>query len=113
MENIKHEFFDALGKIFAIAKEKGWSTYKLSELSGVSQSTISGWSSGRNLVSFSSLEKIVCVAFNMSLPEFFMTEETDIDVQIEIISRELKVEMKKQLLIYAKFLEHMQKNETL
>ena len=99
--------FDAAGKIFALAKKRGWSTYNLSDHSGVKQSTISGWSSGRNQPSLAALEKVVCVAFKMNLPDFFMPEETDIDKKISIRSRSLSMEKKEQLLIFIGYLEFL------
>ncbi|WP_334291954.1 helix-turn-helix transcriptional regulator [Blautia obeum] len=35
--------FDVLGKITSLREERGWTTYRLSKLSGIPQSTISTW----------------------------------------------------------------------
>ena len=35
--------FDVLEKITSLREERGWTTYKLSKLSGIPQSTISTW----------------------------------------------------------------------
>ncbi len=104
--------FDTVGKIFALAKKRGWSTYNLSDHSGVKQSTISGWSSGRNQPSLEALEKVVCIAFKMTLYDFFMPEETDIDKKISIKSRSLSMEKKEQLLTFIGYLEYLDNDDS-
>ncbi|MBQ3151077.1 MAG: helix-turn-helix transcriptional regulator [Clostridia bacterium] len=59
-----------LDRILQLRLERGWSEYRLSEESGIAQTTISSWFRKNIYPSIPSLEKI-CAAFNISLSQFF------------------------------------------
>jgi transcriptional regulator with XRE-family HTH domain len=64
---------NTLGKIKQLLQERKWSVYKLSKLSGVSQSTLSNMFNRNNAPSISTLEDI-CKAFGITLSQFFADE---------------------------------------
>lgn len=74
--------FNILEKITSLRKERGWTTYRLSKLSGIPQSTISTWYRKNLMPPIDKLE-IICQTFGITLAEFFddtnvfisMTEE--------------------------------------
>lgn len=78
---------DILSKIRQFRKERNWSEYQLSELSGIPQSTISSWYRKNQIPTIYSLEKI-CNAFNITLAQFF-TEDTDKKIQLTTDQAEL------------------------
>ncbi|MBQ7957565.1 MAG: helix-turn-helix domain-containing protein [Clostridia bacterium] len=59
-----------LERILQLRLERGWSEYRLSEESGIAQTTISSWFKKEVYPSIPSLEKI-CKAYNISLAQFF------------------------------------------
>lgn len=59
-----------LERILQLRMERGWSEYRLSEESGIAQTTISSWFRKNICPSVPSLEKI-CEAYNISLSQFF------------------------------------------
>ncbi len=59
-----------LERILQLRLERGWSEYRLSEESGIAQTTISSWFRKEIYPSIPSLEKI-CSAYNISLAQFF------------------------------------------
>lgn len=59
-----------LDRILQLRFERGWSEYRLSEESGIAQTTISSWFKKEVYPSIPSLEKI-CKAYNISLAQFF------------------------------------------
>ncbi len=61
---------DILTRITEYREARGWTEYKLAEMSGLPQSTISSWFRKNMLPSLTSLEKI-CDAFQISLSQFF------------------------------------------
>ena len=61
---------DIVKKIDMIRVKKGWTFYKLSQESGISQQTFTKWLSGKTIPSIPALEK-VCNAFGISLSNFF------------------------------------------
>lgn len=64
---------NTLEKIRKLLDDRNWSMYKLSKLSGVSQSTLSNMFSRNNDPSISTLEDI-CKAFGITLSQFFANE---------------------------------------
>jgi len=74
--------FNVLEKISSLREERGWTTYRLSMLSGIPQSTISTWYRKNLMPPIDKLE-IICQIFGITLTEFFddtnvfisMTEE--------------------------------------
>ena len=66
---------NVLDRIVELRLERGWTEYQLSQQSGITQSTISAWYRKNTLPSIPSLQKI-CNAFNISMSEFFMEEDT-------------------------------------
>lgn len=73
---------DILGKIELLKKQRGWTEYKLSVESAVSQSTISGWYNMGRSPTVASLEKI-CTAFGITLSQFFADENEMVDLTKE------------------------------
>ena len=61
---------DLIDKIDKMRVERGWSFYKLSEESGLSQQTFTQWVSKKATPSINAL-KCVCNAFGITLAEFF------------------------------------------
>ena len=81
---------DILEKIRILKLERNWSEYQLAEKSEIPQSTISSWYRKNQIPTISSLEKI-CNAFNLTLSQFFI-EENSIskiltDIQQELIDK--------------------------
>ena len=77
-----------LERILQLRLERGWSEYRLSEESGIAQTTISSWFRKNISPSIPSLEKI-CNAYNISLSQFFNWNNEPIclnDKQYELIS---------------------------
>ena len=71
--------FDVLGKITSLREERGWTTYRLSILSGIPQSTISTWYRKNLMPPIDKLE-IICQTFGITLAEFF--NNTDVLVSM-------------------------------
>ena len=61
---------NVLEKIKKMQDARGWSTYKLSYESGITQSTLSNMFSRQTCPTVDTLEKI-CEAFGITLSEFF------------------------------------------
>ena len=61
---------DVLDRILSLRLERGWSEYRLSEESGIPQTTISSWFRKKICPTVSSIEKI-CNAYNITLSQFF------------------------------------------
>lgn len=59
-----------LDRILELRVERGWSEYRLSEESGIAQTTISSWFRKNICPTVPSLEKI-CNAYNITLSQFF------------------------------------------
>lgn len=77
-----------LERILQLRFERGWSEYRLSEESGIAQTTISSWFRKNISPSIPSLEKI-CNAYNISLAQFFNWNNEPIsldDKQHELIN---------------------------
>lgn len=64
---------NTLKRIRQLLQERGWTVYKLSKLSGVSQSTLSNMFNRNNDPSIGTLEDI-CNAFGITLSLFFANE---------------------------------------
>lgn len=65
---------DVLKKINKFRIERGWSVYKLSEVSGISQSTLTNMFNRETLPSLTTMYAL-CDAFNISMSEFFSEGE--------------------------------------
>lgn len=59
-----------LERIYQLRIERGWSEYRLSEESGIAQTTISSWFRKNIIPTVPSLEKI-CNAYNITMSQFF------------------------------------------
>lgn len=66
-----------LEKINYLREQKGWSEYKLSVVSGISQTTINAWYRKNMLPSIFSLERI-CDAFEVTMSYFFADNDENI-----------------------------------
>ncbi|MFT3952295.1 MAG: helix-turn-helix transcriptional regulator [Oscillospiraceae bacterium] len=73
---------DTLERIKKILDERGWSMYKLSKISRVSQSTLSNMFNRNNDPSISTLEEI-CKGFGMTLSQFFADEDDMVSLDKE------------------------------
>ena len=62
-----------LERIKRLLSDRNWSAYKLSKVSGISQSTLSNMFNRNNDPSISTLEDI-CKAFGITLSQFFADE---------------------------------------
>ena len=66
---------DILKRITELKERRGWTDYELAERCGLTQSTISAWYRKNYDPTIDSLEK-VCIAFNMTLSQFFAVDGT-------------------------------------
>lgn len=76
-----------LERIVQLREERGWSEYRLSEESGITQSTISTWFRKNVTPTVSSIESI-CKACNITLSQFFNFENEPVtltDTQKELL----------------------------
>lgn len=90
-----------LERIIQLRLERGWSEYKLSEESGIAQTTISSWFRKNIYPSIPSLEKI-CKAYNITLSQFFNWDNEPISLsekQFELLNNWNKLTTKQQDLI--------------
>lgn len=69
---------DVLKKINRLRLERGWSIYRLSVDSGISQSTLNNMFNRETLPSITTLE-CLCSAFDISMSEFFADEVNSSD----------------------------------
>lgn len=72
---------DILEKIKDLTADRGWTIYKLSEASGISQSTLSNMFTRKTLPSITTLSQL-CEAFNITLSEFFKENNNNSDDEI-------------------------------
>ena len=61
---------DILERIIKLKNDRNWSTYKLAEESGITQSTLANMFSRKTMPSIQTLTAI-CNAFNITLSDFF------------------------------------------
>ena len=73
---------DVLNRITELKERRGWTDYELAERCGLTQSTISAWYRKNYDPTISSLEK-VCKAFDMTLSQFFATNDDSVDLTPE------------------------------
>lgn len=81
MDNTKNEVWNSqtiYSRILALCEERGWTMYRLAEMSGVSMATLYSY---RYRVSMPKIETLiaVCDAFGISIAKFFMMQDTDSD----------------------------------
>lgn len=62
--------FDALERIQELCRERNWSYYQLSKVSGIAYSTLSTMINKHNLPSLSTLQRL-CDGFGISVTDFF------------------------------------------
>lgn len=65
---------DYFRKIDKMRVARGWSFYKLSQESGLSQQTFTQWMGGKTTPTIAAL-KAVCDAFGITLAEFFAEDD--------------------------------------
>lgn len=68
-----------LDRILQLRNERNWTEYRLSEESGIAQTTISSWFKKNVSPSISSLESL-CRAFNITLSQFFAFDSPLVDL---------------------------------
>ena len=66
-----------LERILQLRNERNWTEYRLSEESGIAQTTISSWFKKDVCPSISSLESL-CTAFNITMSQFFAYENVPV-----------------------------------
>lgn len=66
-----------LERILQLKEERNWSEYRLSEESGIAQTTISSWFRKNINPTITSLESL-CRAFNITMSQFFAFENVPI-----------------------------------
>ena len=77
---------DIQKRIYELMEVRGWTTYALAEHAGLTQSTVAHTVSKGKIPTIATLEKI-CKAFEITLSEFFMDENSNIDDEkIKIVS---------------------------
>ncbi|MGN1444548.1 MAG: helix-turn-helix domain-containing protein [Acutalibacteraceae bacterium] len=87
-----------LDRIVQLRLERGWSEYRLSEESGIAQSTISSWFRKNITPTISSIESI-CKAYNITLSQFFDFNDEAVtltDSQKELLSNWSRLTEKQQ-----------------
>ncbi len=62
--------FDALDRIQELCRERGWSYYQLSKVSGIAYSTLSTMINKHNMPSLPTLQRL-CDGFGISVTDFF------------------------------------------
>lgn len=79
---------NVLKKINKIRLERGWSVYRLSVESGISQSTLTNMFNRETLPSITTLE-CLCNAFGITMSDFFREENSDkqkSDLDLELLN---------------------------
>lgn len=90
-----------LERILQLRTERNWTEYRLSEESGIAQTTISSWFRKNITPSVPSLENI-CRAFNITLSEFFAFDNEPVvltDSQKQLIESYSKLNNSQQKII--------------
>lgn len=67
---------DVLGKLHKLLDERGWTDYRLAQVSGLHESTISNIYRRNNVPTIATLESI-CKAFGITLSQFFADDDSD------------------------------------
>lgn len=67
---------DVLGKLRRLLEERGWTDYRLAQMSGLHESTISNIYRRNNVPTIATLESI-CAAFGITLSQFFADDDSD------------------------------------
>ena len=106
---------DVLDRIRNLSEERGFTQYKLSELSGVPQSTIYNMFKRRTMPKLDNLDK-KCVALDISMSDFFSAHSkpaedgyiTEDEQRLLWISRNLSKKNQEHLITYAKGLQQAQ-----
>lgn len=90
-----------LDRIMQLRIERNWTEYRLSEESGIAQTTISSWFRKNITPSIPSLENI-CKAFNITLSEFFAFDNQPViltENQRELIDNFSRLNVSQQKII--------------
>lgn len=90
-----------LERIYQLRIERGWSEYRLSEESGIAQTTISSWFRKDIVPTIPSLEKI-CNAYNITLSQFFNWNNEPIvltDMQQDLLNNWNRLNQEQQNII--------------
>lgn len=82
---------DVLVRLQKLLEDRGWSEYRLSKKSGLSQSTIGNIFRRNTVPSLESLEKI-CASFNITLSQFFAENDmVELTPDLKIIFEQWRV----------------------
>ena len=99
---------DALKKIKDLLNINGWSVYKLSMESGVSQSTLANMFARNNQPTIPTLE-LICKGFGITMSEFFCEETLDKDqlTDYEILLKKYNKLSEKQKMLILEIMDNM------
>lgn len=87
-----------LERILELKEERNWSEYRLSEESGIAQTTISSWFRKNINPTITSLESL-CRAFNITMSQFFAFDDDPAVLtkeQIELLNYWNRLDMQQQ-----------------
>ena len=90
-----------LERILQLRNDRGWTEYRLSEESGIAQTTISSWFKKDVCPSVPSIESL-CRAFNITLSHFFAFDNVPVvlsDKQRELLDNWDKLTAEQQVII--------------
>ena len=73
---------DVLERVAQLRDERGWSNYKLSQVSGVSQTTLRNMFTRNTLPGIATLESI-CDGFGITFAQFFANEDEPVTLDSE------------------------------
>lgn len=68
---------DVLNRLRILLEERGWSEYRLAQVAGLNQSTITNIYRRNTVPTIATLEAI-CYAFGITLSQFFAESESDL-----------------------------------
>lgn len=88
---------NVLDKITMLQNERNWTAYRLSQESGIPQTTISSWYKNGTTPSIPTLERI-CDAFHITMSQFFSDGEPV----------EITMEQRNLLQVYARLSKYQQ-----
>lgn len=101
---------EILNRINQLRKSRNWSIYKLSEESGITQSTLSNMFSRKTMPSISTLKQL-CDAFGISLSEFFDYESKDFSEEDSLLISKYKKLNEQEKIIVQNFLDSILKTK--
>ena len=101
---------EILNRINQLRKSRNWSIYKLTEESGITQSTLSNMFSRKTMPSISTLKQL-CDAFGISLSEFFDYESKDFSEEDSLLISKYKKLNEQEKIIVQNLLDSILKTK--